>query len=71
MAMMRPVSTWAHPNGDAASRPMPACTQARGDHAALYRGVDANRSVRTTPTLASRDAWTVGRGSPTRRFARS
>jgi hypothetical protein len=56
------VSTWAHPYDHAASRPAPVCTLARGDSLALNRAIDTKRPVRTTPTLASRGAWTVGRG---------
>jgi hypothetical protein len=50
---------------------MPACTQARGDREALYRGVLTSRPVRSTPTLASRDAWTVGRRSSRSQAGRS
>jgi hypothetical protein len=42
---------------------MPACTRARGDRAALHRGIDAMAPVRTTTTLASKGAWSGGRGS--------
>ena len=59
--MILVVSTWVTPNGDAASgKPMPACTRARGDRDGLNRGLDVRRPPRTTPTLASKDAWTVG-----------
>ena len=52
------VTTWANQNGSA--RPAPACTKAKGNRDALLRGVDMTKPPRTTPTLASRDAWTVG-----------
>jgi hypothetical protein len=41
-------------------RVAPACTMARGKPDALLRGVDVAKPPRTTPTLASKDAWTVG-----------
>jgi hypothetical protein len=60
---MAVVSTWANPNAAASPKPAPACTKAKGDPSALNRGFDASSPPRTTPTLASKDAWTVGRGS--------
>ena len=60
---MLAVSTWANPNAAPSPKPAPACTRAKGDPQALNRGFDASRPPRTTPTLASKDAWTVGRGS--------
>jgi hypothetical protein len=65
---MLSMSTWVTPNGSTnATKPAPACTRARGFRPALNNGLDVERPPRTTPTLASRDAWTVGRGAQSRR----
>ncbi len=61
------MSTWVAPNGSTDSaKPTPTCTRARGMRAALNNGLDVERPPRTTPTLASKDAWMVGRGAPSR-----